>query len=477
MQLIIGLREILVGYDVLSEAGQQGGVEFAMTEPTDNRRHPPPEIVARGSHAVEAWSEAVQDAHVSLNEAKLVLIGDGGVEKTSLRNRLVGDAFRPDQYMTHGIEISVLQADVGGQSSILNVWDFGGQDIMHSTHQLFLSRRSIYVIVLDARSDSDPVYWLETASSFGGGSPVLIVINKTDQLEYELDEKALMARYGNIVGFHHTSCLTGHGIESLRDAIWDAARGLSLFRSKWPSSWFRVRRSLQLLTRDYKNYIDQDEFVELCLANGIDNEQEQMALLGFLHDLGLVLYFPGIALQVLNPTWVTQAIYRIINSPQMRVSGGILKFNTVKNILSDGYEPTYTANERRAILEIMKRFEISYDEVPNQTVLIPGLLPDREPEFDFDNESAAQIRCEYVFLPASVFPRLLVRLHSEMTFEHRWRIGAISTNRFILRTTTTAAATTRRSRPTRSGPATSTTIGTRSSSACLRPTRRASPPI
>ena len=30
----------------------------------------------------------------------------------------------------------------------LNVWDFGGQEIMHATHQFFLTTRSLYLVVL-----------------------------------------------------------------------------------------------------------------------------------------------------------------------------------------------------------------------------------------------------------------------------------------------------------------------------------------
>jgi GTPase SAR1 family protein len=34
----------------------------------------------------------------------------------------------------------------------VNIWDFGGQEIYHQTHQFFLSKRSLY---LDEILDSD----------------------------------------------------------------------------------------------------------------------------------------------------------------------------------------------------------------------------------------------------------------------------------------------------------------------------------
>ena len=56
---------------------------------------------------------------------------------------------------------------------------------MHATHQFFLTRRSVYILVLDSRLNQEEnrvEYWLKIIQSFGGESPVLIVGNKvTDQ--------------------------------------------------------------------------------------------------------------------------------------------------------------------------------------------------------------------------------------------------------------------------------------------------------
>ncbi|MCI5183947.1 MAG: hypothetical protein D3921_15755, partial [Candidatus Electrothrix sp. AW1] len=51
-------------------------------------------------------------------------------------------------------------------------------EIMHATHQFFLSHRSLYVLVLDVRRDERPEHWLRYIETFGGDSPVLVVLNK-----------------------------------------------------------------------------------------------------------------------------------------------------------------------------------------------------------------------------------------------------------------------------------------------------------
>ena len=118
-----------------------------------------------------------------LNEVKLILLGRGGVGKTSLVNRLVRDEFDPDSAKTEGIQITQWPVTVEDETVRLHVWDFGGQEIMHATHQFFLTERSFYLVVLSGREgseDADAEYWLKLVASFGGDSPVFVVLNKIE---------------------------------------------------------------------------------------------------------------------------------------------------------------------------------------------------------------------------------------------------------------------------------------------------------
>ncbi len=94
-----------------------------------------------------------------LNEAKVILVGQGAVGKTSLVKRLMTDEFDPEEHKTEGIDIKRWGVKVGRQEVQLNVWDFGGQEIMHATHQFFLTKRSLYLLVLDSRRMRRPTVW------------------------------------------------------------------------------------------------------------------------------------------------------------------------------------------------------------------------------------------------------------------------------------------------------------------------------
>ncbi len=53
---------------------------------------------------------------------------------------------------------------------------------------------------------------------------------------------------------------------------------------------------------------------------GVAGEISQEVLLAFLHDLGIVIHFTEFDLadnHVLDPKWVTEAVYKIINAPSI----------------------------------------------------------------------------------------------------------------------------------------------------------------
>jgi small GTP-binding protein len=182
---------------------------------------PPPEIIKQGKDAVRAYFQALEkEEHLPLQEAKILLVGDGGAGKTSLVKRMLGLDFDPKEDQTHGINIRKWVVTAGENEIIAHLWDFGGQEIMHATHQFFLSKRSLYILVLDGRRDEKTEYWLKLIESFGGDSPVLVVLNKMDQNPgFDINRNFLQQKYENIKGFFRLSCANSEGIQSFVTAL------------------------------------------------------------------------------------------------------------------------------------------------------------------------------------------------------------------------------------------------------------------
>ena len=130
---------------------------------------PPLDIARRGIEAIRSYFISVEGERRALNEVKVLLVGDGGAGKTALVKQVLGEDFDTHEPQTHGINLR----DWNLGDIHVHFWDFGGQEIMHATHQFFLSKRSLYILVLDGRRDEKTEYWLKHIESFGGDSPIL----------------------------------------------------------------------------------------------------------------------------------------------------------------------------------------------------------------------------------------------------------------------------------------------------------------
>ena len=366
----------------------------------DNKLNIPPEILKRVHEPQIILDYYFTHIQKTLNELKMLVVGQGSVGKTSIVQRILHGTFDENQTKTEGISINRWQvggsqkrksifsnlmkstAQESNDSAIrLNIWDFGGQEIMHATHQFFLTKRSLYLLVLDARltqEENRVEYWLKIIQSFGGESPVLIVGNKTDQHPLDIDRTGLGKKYPNIVGILETSAATGAGIAALKVEIAKQVDTLPHVRDLLPETWFTVKSKLEELGRE-KNFITQDEYLGLCGANDVTDETSQHTLIGFLHDLGVVLHFqddPRLeALGILNPQWVTNGVYKILNSHELFQNQGTLTLPILNKTLNP---PEYPSNKRLFIVDMMKKFELCYDIEPDKSFLIPDLPPKDE---------------------------------------------------------------------------------------------------
>lgn len=385
---------------------------------------------AKPSEILEYYFQA-RGGKRPLNEAKLILVGRGGVGKTSLVNRLVYDTFDKNEQKTEGIRITEWPIRLHEKEDVrLNIWDFGGQEIMHATHQFFLTQRSLYLLVITGREggeDMDAEYWLKLIESFGGESPVLIVSNKINEHPFDLNRRALQQKYPAIREFIKTDCDESRaGIEELRKAIERETDYLEHLRDAFPTSWFAIKDQLAGMK---KNYLSFDEYRACCAGRGETDAAAQERLAVYLHNLGIVLnYREDPRLQdthVLNPHWVTNGIYKILNSEKLEIQKGEIRLGDLAEILDTS---EYPAHMRRFLLDLMKRFDLCFS-FPNDDAryLIPELLDKEEPAAtaEFSPAECLNFQYHYPVLPEGLLPRFIVRTHVLSEGLPRWRTGAI----------------------------------------------------
>lgn len=391
---------------------------------------PPIEILSRGPSAVRTYFAELALEQVPINEVKVLFVGDGGAGKTCLVKRLLHNTFDENERQTDGINIDGWAVSATGTDVKVNMWDFGGQEIMHATHQFFLSKRSLYVLVLDGRKEEDPEYWLKHIESFGGNSPILVVLNKVDENPgFDVNRRFLQRKYKGIVGFNRVSCRSNTGIGTFKNALIKALSRVEIARTTWPRSWFGVKAKLENMPDPFISY---DQYRLLCEEVGIAEYESQDLVVGFLHDLGIVVHFDDFQLRdlhVLEPRWLTEAVYRIINSPLLARAKGVLRLRDFAEILAHKHEHgfSYPPNVHPYIVTLMKKFKLCYS-IDDETILIPDLLEVQEPEIDIEYNSAVCLRVDYDFLPKSVIARFIVRKHGDIDGNLRWRTGVVLRN-------------------------------------------------
>ncbi|MEY2913446.1 MAG: hypothetical protein RLZZ184_2755 [Cyanobacteriota bacterium] len=361
-----------------------------------------------------------------LNEAKVLLVGQGTVGKTSLVKRLINNTFDANESKTNGINIENWRLEVNQQTIRLNIWDFGGQEIMHATHQFFLTKRSLYLLVINAREDEQQnrlEYWLKIIQSFGGDSPIILVGNKIDEHPLDLDQTGLRKKYENIKDIVPISCQTGAGIENLLSIIKRELANLEGINDPLPKSWFQVKTHLEKMEKDYILY---HEYEGICQSEKINEKLKQSTLMKLLHQLGIVLNFRddfGLkGVPVLNPEWVTNGVYKILNDNLLMTEfRGMLTLQELRRILDDS---KYPDDKPEFIIKMMEKFELCFPLDDKDKYLIPDLLPKEEPATG-EWENVLAFEYHYNILPSSIISRFIVRMHHLADKKTWWRSGIV----------------------------------------------------
>ena len=108
----IGMQQFLVSLDLRDNQIQSLPPALGLCENLIDLRlegnpllSPPPEIVAQGITAIRSYLVGRLAGSEAQWRCKLILVGEGGVGKTSLLRNLMGETFHTDLETTHGITI------------------------------------------------------------------------------------------------------------------------------------------------------------------------------------------------------------------------------------------------------------------------------------------------------------------------------------------------------------------------------------
>ena len=414
----------------------------------------PVEIIKQGKAAIKTWFGANKK---KLNEIKVLLVGDAEAGKTSICKRLKDNTFDKHEKQTDGIKIEKLvfgELPTFSEQTRLHgllayMWDFGGQEIMTSTHRFFLTNRSVYILVLEARNDKSTETqirkWLENITTQGGNSPVIIAVNKIDvNPAFDIDLYNLKKEFPQIAGYVRISCEKDENLHELKRLLETAIPQAELFNTEIDERWLKIKDELQEKTKaNFK--LNESEYLEICTRHELTKPKEQNQCVRFLHDLGIILHFDKMDLgeyYILDPLWVTTGVYRIITSEKAAKASGVVPYeelkelaNTLKNETETGEycKIAYSNNESRYLADIMEEFKLCFFASQKKLMLIPDLFKKETPAVEVEKiihrAEKLEFIYDYPFLHHSVISRLIVAINGEIqTF---WRSGVITTSKSL----------------------------------------------
>ncbi len=397
---------------------------------------PPPEIVAQGTEAVLAYLRAQLESSQRQWVSKMLVVGQGGVGKTSLLRALRGEPFQEQQETTHGIEVRTLEMAHPTEPNVtmqLNTWDFAGQEIQHATHQFFLTNRSLFLMAWNARHGFQQgrlYYWLDAIKALAPDSPVLLVATWTDERDADLPLSDLRRSYPQIIGHCTISNKTGAGVEELREAIRQAAGSLPLMGEPWPTEWLNAANAMRALP-DTEKHVSTWEFRQRLAEHGVTGEDAKV-LTQWLHELGDILHFRDNEelndTVILKPQWVTQYIARVLESENVIQEKGLFTHAEMERLWSD-LDPMI----QQRFLRLMEQFDLSYRTLENKEIsLVVERLPQDEADYhaEWDAMQAADscheisMKFELSTIPAGIPTWFIARQHRFTTHTH-WRYGVL----------------------------------------------------
>jgi len=396
---------------------------------------PPQEVVAQGNEAiVRYFEETKKQGEENLYEAKIVIVGAGESGKTTLIRKLLNPGHpvpNPDDKRTEGIRITSLPFNTMmngvNKDLIAHVWDFGGQELYHTTHQLFLTPDTLYILLNDNRkNDTDFYYWLNIVTLRAGDKcPILMVFNaKQGSPRQILPGEDLFNEFCNLVRDPidiNFADKDTNVFEKLRTNIQDQFAKLEILQKPFPAYWIEVRDALNKLPEEY---IEFKDLVAICKNHKVNDLAQIRILAQTLHNLGSLLYFPAVFgledLIILQSQWCIDAIYSALDTQEVKDNGG--RFSD--DMLAMKWSSDRFSGKRLQLLKLMQHFDLCYSVEGTNDYIAPQLLPLEEKRYkDFPQQGVIVYRFDYTFMPAGIITRLIARLSNFIKSPYVWRSG------------------------------------------------------
>ncbi|KAL3880394.1 hypothetical protein ACJMK2_032638 [Sinanodonta woodiana] len=403
-------------------------------------RTPPIEVVSRGFEPIKAYLKKLAGGFTECRRTKLMVVGLGGAGKTSLLMALTSmnkkTSGTEKENPTDGIDIKSWTVKNSENVDVtFSTWDFAGQAVYYNTHQFFLSKRAVYLLLWSMRQGFEHAgldFWLSSISCHAPNTPIFVVGTQADLIpKAELPEKEYRERYPQIVGFHYVSSVAGIGIKELQEKLIDTTLQLGYMGEKIPQVWLNLEKKI-IAERSNSSILKWDVMKSYAMEVGIYDEKDVKMAVQLLHDLGTLQYFDNDFLRdyvVINPQWIVDVMACVVSvqdSP-IQKNNGRLYHKDIPIVWKD-----YDVGLHQWLLNLTEDFDLTF-AIPTESVnMVPCLLPQEEPDnLDWPSvKGRGDVRetkmvYKFSYLPSGLFNRAQVRLLSFTEGQKVWKRGSL----------------------------------------------------
>ena len=376
------------------------------------------------------------------NQLKIMFLGNGCVGKTTLLHWFIDNGFKdiPQDRRTEGIIIQSLPLNDG--QVVGNFWDFGGQEVYHATHRLFLGKRTVYILVWATETPEKetelrhpPQYWLDMIADIQTAkerSTVLIVQNLFDSpIEKNLlTDDALQTYYERGLDIRRltVNAKTGKSIKAFKAEVEEAVTDiLNKHEEHLPTSWVNIREAM-VRERDLgKKTLAWSDFEGIC------KDSEPTNAIDYLHRAGEVFYYPHQFDNtiILDQKWALDKVYAVLKSKDIAPYKGVLPLDVLLSIWQKE-DHHLTTEEAKIFVNFMLGNQLMFYTEGSQNgdrkdeFVIPQLLDDKKPvtlKHFHTLTDALRHRIEYAFLHRDIIERFIVSTAHLSTEKQYWRNG------------------------------------------------------
>jgi internalin A len=394
---LTGLQELDLSYNQISEVSSLSSfmnLEYLYLSDNPFEEEIPQEVRDSGTKAILQWAKENYDKKnkkIALNQAKILLLGNTNVGKSFLLHYLETNEIPQERESTKGLQYKSFEKF----GLKLNVYDFGGQEYFHGTHQLFFGEDALHLVLWSKENQLregqidrcfELAYWLRCIEQLSKGKQAnksietILIENKIDRKQANdtytfeptlLNLEQLESQFSEL-NFNQTAVSLTHQkrLQGMLELIEERLQTLPATKANW--------------TQTYQNVIDainkqKGKGVKVLKAHEIEvkgmKTEDIQTMIPVFHNLGILLFYPAVAsvkdLVFIDPQAFLNVLYQeILNESCQKNSGKLTQ--------KDFEKPNELDLSAEQILDLLRYFHVVFEVKQGKNEFFaPQYLPDK----------------------------------------------------------------------------------------------------